>query len=389
MLLRELWYPEYANLGPRGLIRAEFMIGLLTYQGDGHDAATVAQLHDEHVTYGDLALVNAREATRDPYRGDPKCTGEKIIAWFQQVVVVHKGTRFFLKGDWDSWVHTVRLEHNLNALLASRTGPLYFGNTLWCSYDIHDYQPCGYGFGPLQAMGAKRAECPKLPHGSGAIGPFPYAAGLLWGMSYELVQWIASSRLVYDFAHNASARFAPPYWVKGEDSAFGFFAHIAPFPDLTPIHWGWEIIHDGWEFRSAAERGMCTHTISETSLIVHSMHTRADFELVRAQFRERCNATCERTTLPFTVDGLKDLCARNPNIPKVYTKCATQPEFASAGAAAKAADAMLPRALPRPKCASVGQNVEFIASKADGGTISCTDDPPKEMQQPPSWLKSA
>ena len=60
MLLRELWYPEYANLGPRGLIRAEFMIGLLTYQGDGHDAATVAQLHDEHVTYGDLALVNAR-----------------------------------------------------------------------------------------------------------------------------------------------------------------------------------------------------------------------------------------------------------------------------------------------------------------------------------------
>ena len=27
--------------------------------------------------------------------------------------------------------HTVRLEHNLNALFAARSGPLYFGNTLW------------------------------------------------------------------------------------------------------------------------------------------------------------------------------------------------------------------------------------------------------------------
>ena len=28
-----------------------------------------------------------------------------------------------------------------------------------------------------------------------------------------------------------------------------------------------------------------------------------------------------RRRLPFDVDGLKDLCARNPNIPKVYSKC--------------------------------------------------------------------
>ena len=264
MLLRELWYPEYANLGPHSPVRAEFIIGLLTYQGDGHDATTVDQLHDEHVTHGDLALVNAREATRDPYRGDPKCTGEKILAWFQQVVVVHKGTRFFLKADWDSWIHTARLEHNLNALLSTRSGPLYFGNTLWCSYDIRDYQPCGYGFGPLQAMGAKKAECPKLPGGSGAIGPFPYAAGLLWGMSYELVEWIAGSRLAYDFAHNASGRFSPPYWVKGEDSAFGFFAHIAPFPDITPIHWGCVpyLIH--------APPPLHTHTHTHTFSISHT-----------------------------------------------------------------------------------------------------------------------
>jgi hypothetical protein len=374
-LLRELWYPEYPNLGADGTIRAEFVIGLLTYQGDGHDDKTVQELHDEHAAYGDLALVNAREATRDPYRGDPKNTGEKIVAWFQHVVVAHRGTRFFLKADWDTWVHTTRLEHNLRTLLSPRAGALYFGNTLWCSYSMADYQPCGYGFGPLQASGAKKAECPKLPHGREAIGPYPYAAGLFWGMSYELVQWIAGSRLVRDFWLNASNRYEPPYWIKGEDSAFGFFAHIAPFPKLTPIHWGWETIHDGWEFRSQAERGLCTHHTSETSLAVHSMHTRDDFLLVREQLRERCNATCMRTDLPFTVDGLADLCGRNPSIPSVYAKCV------AAGFRAAASVDMLPPIRPRPRCHSVGANVEFIASKAEGGTITCDDDePPSERE---------
>jgi len=157
----------------------------------------VNELYSEHVTHGDLALVNAREATRDPYRGDPKCTGEKIVAWFQQVVVTHRKTRFFIKADWDTWIHATRLEVNLR-MLSNRSEPLYFGNTLWCSYAPADYQPCGYGFGPLQAAGARTTECPALPRGvsgrgpgSGAVGPFPYTAGLFWGVSYELVRWMA------------------------------------------------------------------------------------------------------------------------------------------------------------------------------------------------------
>ena len=28
----------------------------------------------------------------------------------------------------------------------------------WCSYALRDYQPCGYGFGPLQAAGAASAK---------------------------------------------------------------------------------------------------------------------------------------------------------------------------------------------------------------------------------------
>ena len=88
-------------------------------------------------------------------------------------------------------------------------------------------------------------------------------------------------------------------------------------------------------------------------LQVHSMHTRADWELVRKEMRSsptptstngalgtrlgrprppppppppphlpRSSLPPSRRRLPFDVDGLKDLCARNPNIPKVYSKCA-------------------------------------------------------------------
>ena len=45
---------------------------------------------------------------------------------------------------------------------------------------------------------ASENACPALPRGvsgrgpgSGAVGPFPYTAGLFWGVSYELVRWMA------------------------------------------------------------------------------------------------------------------------------------------------------------------------------------------------------
>ena len=87
---------------------------------------------------------------------------------------------------------------------------------------------------------------------------------------------------------------------------------------------------------------------------------------VQRQLRERCDAKCEAAALPFEVDGLEDLCARNPNIPKVYSKC----ELAGYKPAAEASRLRLDP-IPRPKCRSVGKNVEFIASKEDGGTITC------------------
>ena len=45
------------------------------------------------------------------------------MAWFQQVVVTHRKTRFFIKADWDTWIHTTRLEVNLR-MLSNRSEPV-------------------------------------------------------------------------------------------------------------------------------------------------------------------------------------------------------------------------------------------------------------------------
>ena len=111
--------------------------------------------------------------------------------------------------------------------------------------------------------------------------------------------------------------------------------------------------------------------MSDSSLVVHSMHTVPDFELVRSQLRERCNASCEQARLPFEVDGLADLCGRNPRIPNVYSKC-SHAGFAPKGPTDLQPFDRVPQ--PRPRCRSEGKNVPFIASKAEGGTISCDEE---------------
>ena len=77
-----------------------------------------------------------------------------------QVVVRYRRTKYVIKADWDTWIHTTRLEANLRAMSAASSDPAYFGNTLWCSYSVADFQPCGYGFGPLQAASTRLVFLP-------------------------------------------------------------------------------------------------------------------------------------------------------------------------------------------------------------------------------------
>ena len=187
MILRELWFTEYDNLGKT--VRAEFLMSLMTAQGEAQPEAVAKRLHEELNTYGDMVLLHAREPTSDPNRRHPVNSGEKVLAWFRYAVVQHYGTRFFIKADWDTWVHATKLEFNLRLLARLDEPAHYFGVTVWCSYSVADFQPCGYGLGPLMASSLQKqeGECLMLPGGGAAIGPFPFTVGMMWGMSSELV----------------------------------------------------------------------------------------------------------------------------------------------------------------------------------------------------------
>ena len=381
MILRDLWFTEYANIGRT--LGAEFLMSLITAQGEAQPELIAKQLHAEQRQHGDMVLLHAREPTSDPNRRHPVNSGEKVLAWFRYAVVQHYGTRFFIKADWDTWVHATKLEFNLRLLAALNEPAYYFGVTVWCSYSVADFQPCGYGLGPLMASSLQKAkgECPELPGGADAVGPFPFTVGMMWGMSAELVRWIVESRWIYDFYHNASGRFKPPYWVKGEDSAFGFFAHLSPFA-MTARHWGWEKLHDSYEV-GWAEKGINSHRVHAHSLAVHAMQTRKHFEVVRQLMRDACNESCIHTPLKFEVDGLKDLCGRNPNIAKVYSKC----EQAGFPKATLHAALELPP-IPRPICRSLRNRSQphILEVGLLGGYIICEPEPPRPASTArPPW----
>ena len=97
MILRDLWFTEYANIGRT--LGAEFLMSLITAQGEAQPELVAKQLHAEQRQHGDIVLLHAREPTSDPNRRHPVNSGEKVLAWFRYAVVQHYGTRFFIKAE--------------------------------------------------------------------------------------------------------------------------------------------------------------------------------------------------------------------------------------------------------------------------------------------------
>ena len=87
--------------------------------------------------------------------------------------------------------------------------------------------------------------------------------------------------------------------------------------------------------------------------------------------RERCDEACAHAVEPFEVDGLADLCSRNPNIPRVYSRCE-----AVGHPRAREAVGLALAPVARPPCRSVGAAKAYLASEAEGGTIVCDDAEP-------------
>ena len=101
------------------------------------------------------------------------------------------------------------------------------------------------------------------------------------------------------------------------------WVHQSPFP-ITALHWGWDKIHD--LCFQCKDKTQLWKPITPSSVVVHikgHQASRANFEAVHANFSRVCGgAACLGATLPFDVSSLADLCSRNENIRRGYSKCA-------------------------------------------------------------------
>ena len=317
-------------------VHAVFLIGLLTPTATAHPPATRQQLRAEQAEFGDLLLLNARE-TKPP--------GEKMIGFFRWCATSFgsstsmggrgsdpnaMATRYCVKTDDDTYVHTVRLELNLRALWSGSSpgtvdgrldsnGPYqYAGATLWASYIPGTFEVCGHGMGPNMAAAAAQTErCAER----GAVGPFPYVAGTLEVLSMPLAEWMIEQDAVNRFVQRAHER-NPPAWNIGEDTVLGMWVHQSPFA-ITALHWGWDKVHDLCFL--CKDKAQLWKPITDQSVVIHIKGHQAfwtNFINVHRNFSQRCDPeVCQRTTLPFDVPNLANLCRRNANIARGYSKC--------------------------------------------------------------------
>ena len=321
-----------------GTIYACFLIGVLKNTATAHAPEVRRQLRSEQREHADLLLLNARE-TKPP--------GEKMIGFFRWCVtafgtVASDGegpddgaarTRYCVKTDDDAYIQTVRLELNLRALWSGVSpqtaatsdkaglqgkGPMqYAGATLWASYLSQSFEVCGHGMGPNMATGAAKTErCAER----GGIGPFPYVAGTLEVLSMPLAEYIAEQDYVGTFVQRAHAR-TPVAWSLGEDTVLGMWVHQTPFA-ITALHWGWDKIHD--LCFTCKDKTQLWKPITTSTVVVHIKGHQAswyNFDNVHRNMSARCDSACMQTILPFDVPNLANLCGRNENIRRGYSKC--------------------------------------------------------------------
>jgi len=313
-----------------GSVHAVFLIGVLTTGATAQPPAMRRQIRAEQSAHGDMLLLNTRE-TKPP--------GEKMIGFFRWCAtafgessaghpVSAEATRYCVKTDDDTYVHTVRLELNLRALWSGSSpgtidgrvagGPYqYAGATLWASYVATKFEVCGHGMGPNMAAAAARTErCAER----GGVGPFPYVAGTLEVLSMPLAEWMIEQHSVNEFVQRAHAR-NPPAWNIGEDTVLGMWVHQSPFA-ITAMHWGWDKIHD--LCFQCKDKKQLWKPITDQSVVIHIKGHQAfweNFDAVHRNFSQRCDAECLKVTLPFDVPSLSDLCGRNDAIRRGYSKC--------------------------------------------------------------------
>ena len=79
---------------------------------------------------------------------------------------------------------------------------MYIGSTLWGSYITKTFEACARRMGPMMAVGGMKEEkCTER----GAIGPYPYAVGMLQVLSHQVASWMVEQPNFAEFEQRATA----------------------------------------------------------------------------------------------------------------------------------------------------------------------------------------
>ena len=124
----------------------------------------------------------------------------KTMWWYRHAVKTWPAATFIAKTDDDAYVHTLKLEHNMRRFASQ---PLvYIGSTLWGSYITKTFEPCARRMGPMMCKGGMQEEkCAER----GAVGPYPYAVGMLQVLSQKVAGWMVEQAEYAEFERRATA----------------------------------------------------------------------------------------------------------------------------------------------------------------------------------------
>ena len=227
--------------------------------------------------------------------------GFKVLEFLKTCTSDSKNS-FCIKTDDDVVIHAPKLVPTLKKIY-EKTPIVYMGATLWASYSPTHFQVCGHGMGPKSANSAYLNEnCKEI----GSIGPFPYAAGVLEVLSYDLAFWIVYNSSAREFTSNA---LISKKWKKGEDTVMGMFVYESPFP-TTAIHAGWDKIHD--LCFECKDKTQLWRPVTKSSLAVHLKSHQAVYENYKNVFKNMtklCDYDCQQTPLEMVINDLRDVCS--------------------------------------------------------------------------------
>lgn len=303
---RRRWIREtfmgYSNV--QKSMAVKFVVALLQSNLSPVPTDLSSALRKEADEHGDTLLLE-----RVPERKSP-CL--KTMAWYRHAVSAFPRATFIAKTDDDAYVHTIKLEHNMRRFAG--VSHVYVGSTLWGSYITKTFEACARRMGPMMTVsGMQEEKCVER----GAIGPYPYAVGMLQVLSYPVASWMIAQPEYDEFERRATAATRPPMMDHGEDMVIGMFLYNSPWP-LMPLHWGWDKLHD--LCFKCERKDQIWRPITHQTVVAHHVANKDIMHDVHRNISAVCDDRCAHRDLPFEVTSLNDLCSRG-SISKVYSKC--------------------------------------------------------------------